>query len=739
MLLKKQINHDSKRNCYVISFPTEPAAAGVQAWLRTVSGTLSRGTRGLFLPVRSSMVFEAWATPSGITHRLIVPQIGAEHITSQLSTHGRGITVAKDENRPSVNWNAGSEVAMTRPLSQLRVGQDEELAASVLGALQPLLENELVLLQWVITPAPHEALPSKQPNFPTSKAGLTKALLNGQPSVSNDEISDRRAKLNEQNFLAVGRILAYSPDPAQSNNLVRRLESALSSVNNASTQLQFKARGARLIGEANSAATPLTFPAQFNISELSSLIAWPVGKLFVPGLTRGSSRQLFATAEVASEGRVLGTSTYSGHERPIALPYKYATRHMVVAGGSGTGKTAFLVNCFAQDVQKGYGAIVMDAGDSQSDETMFSGALSSIPLHRVKDSIVINVANESSSPVGFNIFEQTDPRTIADQMVHLFQGLFNDISGVWLPQLLYHGVYTLAAHGGLSFVDLSTLLYPQTPEEKEWAAYVISNVKDPNVRDWWARWQAMDLSKQQTRLEPLYNRIWQVLSRPEIINIIGQSKSTFSIQEALGENKIVLINLAGLSSDTAKIIGTLFMNAIWTSARRIKSPQPNYLYLDEFQVMTSNLSVNLDDLLSRARKHNLGLAMATQYFQEGVPKEVRSAAVNNALTKVIFRVGSEEARLWNAEFDRDLDNRDFKNLNNYEAYVRLGSETGVADVSLKTLTPQVPLGTTKAVRDFSRETYGRPLVDVVAEREQRRKVPKTSSKKKRPPIGVEEW
>lgn len=739
MLFKKQADHDSKRECYVISFPADLSADRVQAWLRTAAGVIASGRRGLLFPTRSSMVFEVWADPAGITHRIIVPTSGAEHITSQLRTHGRGITVAKDDNRPDVDWNAGSEVAMSRPLSQLRTGKDEELAASILGALQPLQEGESVLLQWVVTPAPIEPLPSKQPNFPNSRSSFTHALLNGATVPSSDEVSERRSKLSEQNFLAVGRVMAHSPNPVHASNLVRRVESALSSANNASTQLRYKARGARLKGESNSASTPLTFPAQLNIPELSSLIAWPVGNQFVPGLSRGSSRQLFATAEVASEGRILGTSTYSGHERPIALPYKYATRHMVVAGGSGTGKTAFLVNCFAQDIQKGYGAIVMDAGDSQSDETMFSGALASIPPHRVRDVIVINVANESSSPVGFNIFEQTDPRTIADQMVHLFQGLFNDISGVWLPQLLYHGVYTLAAHGGLSFVDLSTLLYPQTPDEKDWAAHVIGSVKDPNIRAWWSRWQAMDLSKQQTRLEPLYNRIWQVLSRPEIINIIGQSKSTFSIQDALEDNKIILINLAGLSSDTARIIGTLFMNAIWTSARRIKSPEPNYLYLDEFQVMTSNLSVNLDDLLSRARKHNLGLAMATQYFQEGVPREVRSAAVNNALTKVIFRVGAEEARLWNAEFDRDLDNRDFKNLGNYEAYVRLGSENGVADVSLTTLPPQKPLATKKAVRDFSRETYGRPLVDVVAEREQRRTAPKTSNKKKRPPIGVEEW
>lgn len=732
MRFKAQATRDAGRDIYSVTFPTELSSDHVLAWLRSIGGTLPRRTGGFF--ARDSLVFETWATSAGFTHRLMTPKGSAEYITSQLRAHARGITVSKDADRPSINWTAGVEVGMSNPLRQLRIAKHSDLSASLLAALAPLQDDEMMMIQWVVAPAPFERPPTSNEYVYSGEFSVRRSLL-GKLEASKDEVQDRRQKLTEQNLLGVGRVMVKAGSIKRSEELLRRVESSLSSANSDANYFKSRGRGVKLIQEANDAATPSLFPAQFTLSELAGVISWPIGQPFIPGLARGASRQLFATADVASEGRVLGKSTYSGHERLIALPYKFATRHMVVTGGSGTGKTAFLVNCFAQDVERGYGAVVMDAGDSQSDETMFSGALKSIPPERVKDVLVIDVANESSHPVGFNIFEQTDPRTVADQMVHLFQNLYSDISGVWLPQLLYHGVYTLAEHGGLSFVDLGTLLNPTTPDEKEWAEYVINGVKDPNIRDWWDRWRALGMDQQQTRMEPLYNRIWQVTSRPEIINIIGQSKSTFNISDVLAENKILLINLAGLSADTAKIIGTLFMNAIWTAARRFQAPQPNYLYLDEFQVMTASLSVKLDDLLSRARKHNLGLAMATQYFERGIPLEVRSAAINNARTKVIFRVGSEEARIWSAEFDKLVENQDFRNLNDYEALVRIASESGVADVTLATLKPRTSLGTERAVRQHSRVTYGRALSDVVSERQQRRVAPPNRPQPSRPPIG----
>lgn len=735
---KNQVIRDLNRETYLVTFPTELDADRVMAWLRSISGTLPRRSGSPFS--KDTLVFETWATPTGITHRLMIPKGAAEYVAAQLRTHGRGITVTKDDTRPSVEWTAGVEVGMSSPLRQLRVQKHSDLAASLLGSVQALQEEEVVLMQWVVTPAKFERLPAKDTYHPSADFQARRSLLFGPSEATNDELQDRRAKLQEQNLIGIGRIMSKASTPKRSNELVLRVESALSAANSSANYFKSRAKNKKLAADANEAASVLLFPAQFSLTELAGVIAWPIGTPFVAGLSKGAPRHLFATADVPTVGRILGDSNFPGHERPIALDYKYATHHVVVAGASGTGKTEFMKSGFAQDVANGYGAIVIDAGDSLSDETMFSGALRLIPENRVDDVVVMDVSAGRDRPVGFNVFEQGSPEVLADQIMKLFANLFNDTSGVWVQQLLYHGVYTLASQKGLTFVDLVPLLNPLTKAEEAWSAEVISKVKDPDIREWWKRWNAFDKASRERYIQPLYNRIWQLVSRQGVRDIIGQTSSSFNIKEVLEGNKILLINLAGLDEATASILGTLLVNAIWTNARQSQPKKANFLYLDEFQVMTANLPIHLDDLLSRARKHNLGLVMATQHFKDKIPVEVKSAAINNARTKVIFRVASEEARTWHAEFDGSVEQSDFKGLNNYEVMAQVASETGSTSVTLRTRPPQRPTGTERRVIAMSREKYGRPI-EAVAEERSARRVAEEKPTGKRPPIGFRptEW
>src|SRR4051812_28214523 len=54
----------------------------------------------------------------------------------------------------------------------------------------------------------------------------------------------------------------------------------------------------------------------------------------------------------------------------------------------------------------------------------------------------------------------------------------------------------------------------------------------------------------------------------------------------LSANKILLVSLAGLLTETASLLGTLLVNALWTAAQTISSEKANFLYLDEFQLKT---------------------------------------------------------------------------------------------------------------------------------------------------------
>lgn len=735
MRFKSQVTRDQSRESYLVTFPADLDAERVLAWLRSISGTLPKRSGSALS--KDTLVFETWATSAGITHRLLIPKNSAEYIAAQLRTHGRGITVTKDESRPTIEWTAGVEVGMSSPLRQLRIKKHSDLAASLLGSVQALQGDEVVMMQWVVTPAKFERMPSRDHYTSSADFKMHRALLSGPAEAGNDELNDRRQKLEEQNLLGIGRVLSKAESTKRSEELVLRVESALSAANSSANYFKSRPGNRKLIDQANEAASVMLFPAQFSLTELAGVIAWPIGSPFVAGLPKGSTRHVFATEDVPTEGRVLGDSNYPGHERAIALGYEYATQHMIVTGGSGTGKTVLLANCFAQDVAAGYGAIVIDASNSESSETMFQRSLLYIPQERMQDVIVMDIQADRLNPVGFNILDQGNPHVVADQVTELLTHLYSDTAGIWTKQLLFYGVNTLALKKGLTLADIVILLNPTTKEEKAWADELIASVKDRDTRDFWTRWKAFSQPDRDRYTQPLLNRIWQLISRPEVRDIISQSESSFQIKDVINENKILLVNLAGLPPETSSILGTLLVNAIWSAAQSLRPEKPNFMYLDEFQVMTEKLPLGLEDLLSRARKHNLGLAMATQFLEQ-IPAEVKRSAINNARTKIVYRVASQEARTWQSEFGKALEADDFMRVNPYEVVAHVASASGSTPVTMRTRPPLKATGYTRAVREMSRAVYGRPIATVEEERYSRRTAEHKKSSK-RPSIDAREW
>lgn len=733
---RSQRQHDHDRKTYLLTFPTDLDEERVMAWLRAISGTLHAGmTRITGVP---TIVFETWATDTGIVHRLKVPWQHGDYIAGQLRTLVEGINVTEDDTRPTPKWTRAIELGMARPSRQLRIASHADLAASLLASVQALDTDEVVMMQWVLTPAVPETLPSKDNHARSDDPSIT-ALLAGRHDALHDEIEDRRRKLEDQNLQGVGRIAAMAATDARAVHLIHRVEQSLASTrSNANAFKRQTIRHRALLERVNEAAAPLFFPAQFSISELTAVVAWPIGSPHVAGLPHGPTRHLAVTEDVPRVGRVLGHSNYPGHERPVALGYDHAVQHMYVGGATGTGKSTLMANSFAQDVANGYGGIVIDASNSDSNESLFSRALSYVPRERLDDVIVVDVNRTRANPVGFNVLDQGNPRMVVDQITDLFGHLYQDTKGVWTRELLFHGLYTLAEKPGMTFTDLTSLLTPRTPDEIAWADELVRSVTDPELLQFWQRWSNFNQSERDRYSQPLLNRAWQLISRPETRNIIGQSESSFKMVDVLRDNKILLVSLSGLPTETASLLGTLFVNALWTAAQSLTPNKPNFLYLDEFQLMT-RLPMGLDDMLARARKHKLGVTLGTQYLED-LPPELKNAVINNARSRVIFQSSAKEARTWQNEFGRQYVNEnDFIRIRKYEAIAQLATDSSIgAPITLRSLAPIPSTGVATQAAAISGNKYGRSLASVEAQMIERRKGTVTR-KTKRPPVGVREW
>ncbi|NQD39951.1 type IV secretion system DNA-binding domain-containing protein [Glutamicibacter halophytocola] len=734
MKIKSQRQFDLERQTYLLRFPADLAADRVAALLRVLASGIRPGiTR--FMGVET-IVFETRSNGAGITHRMIVPRPLAERITAQVRHHLPGVIIELDRTRTRPHWDDVIEVGMSNGSRQLSFNNATDLSTALLtAASQAMNQDEELVLQWVLSPSAFERFPSKEMPVASNGFGLVSSLL--QETASREEVEDRRAKLSEANFLAIGRIASVAKSRTRARYLNQGVFDVLKTADSHSTRFKLSVprdliEGSRRINEA---VTPWLFPAQVNVLELSALLGIPIGNPFIPGLPRPSARQLFATEEVARTGRLIGTSNYPGHKRPIALSYDQADKHAFIAGGTGSGKSTLMANWAAQDMANGYGVIVIDASNSDSEETLFNRTLSYVPHHRLSDVIVMDVNKSKDRPVGFNVFDQGHSHMVVDQISNLIQHLYSESKGVWTRELIHHGLYALIDHGNTTLMDLMTLIRPDTESEKVWAKSVIRSVKDVRIRRFWDDWLLLKEEERKTKSQPIYDRLWQFSNRPEIHNILGQEKSAFQTRDVLANNRILLVNLAGLPEETAGLLGTLIFQSLWTTAQGLSPEKTNFIYLDEVQQMTRT-SINLADLMARGRKHKFALVSATQYLEGSkIDDETKAAIINNTGTKVIFSISEREAKLWRGEFGKQVTYEDFVNNNRYDAYAKIAnSVNNGAPVSLTAIPPLAPFNLGELAKKLSDTKYGLP-VEQLEQQILNRRTPEPVPENQRPNFG----
>ena len=738
--LKTMRSVDDTRLSYELTFPSDLATAKVVTWVNALSGTLRSGP-GRLLSV-PTVAFEVWATDLGITHRLKVPRARAGYIVPQLRSLVPGMTVTPEDDEPEHKWTSAVELGQTNPSRTLNIHDAEALSTSVLTNMQNLRKGEALLLQWVVSPAPHEHLPKQGHDVGSSGYSVVGQLLAGSRSADKDEIADRRAKLAEPNFIGVLRVAARASDPRRAASLLANVRDSLTSIH--SPHNRFKKRfvtSRALIERVSRASGSVLFPAKLSATELVALISWPIGQPHIAGLPRSRTRHLAATGTVPRVGRVIARSNFPGTtNRMVALSPIESAQHLQVVGPTGSGKTALLTNLIAQDIQAGRGVILIESkGD------LFNAVLDRVPKERLHDVVLLDV-NDTDYPVGFNIL-QGSPYVVAADIQRLFDHLYpQDARGVRVRQGFYHLILTLMMSRGVSssmtFADLGPLALP-TADQQEFSDRVVRGVDHiEELAGWWHDITAMSKTQRETYFKPLADRIWQLSGRRSIRNIIGQSASTIDLRDVIRNKKILLVNLgrATQGTDTAGLLGSILLNSVWSSVQggAADPTNPTMLYLDELQDFL-NLPIAPADMFAQARSLGLAMTVAHQFLNQ-LTRELQDATQNNARSTVVFQTSADEARRFAKQFGRAVTEEDFMNQARFEVIMRLATEGGVsAPMTADTLPPVDATGLGDEVRRLSRATYGRPGTEVDEEVQRRRGAsPKSSASTKRT-FGGKNW
>jgi hypothetical protein len=406
------------------------------------------------------------------------------------------------------------------------------------------------------------------------------------------------------------------------------------------------------------------------------------------------------------------THTYIGrtsNQSAITLALQERLRHTVILGSTGVGKTTLLLNIVAQDIARGDGLLLLDPhGD------LAEYALSLVPKYRSNQVCYFNLTDHDF-PIGFNVLEDVAPdhrAVVADGGVSAMRAIWSDMWGPRMEQILRHSLMAL-----LETPNASLALLPRLLTDTEFRGRTVARVSNPLTRTFFERrFETWRDTYREEAIDPVLNKIDAFLFSPTILNVIGQAHSTLHFDKAMASGRVVIANLArGIIGETAShLMGALLLARVQAAGMaRALLPQeqrrPFHIIIDETQNFGTEV---IAQLLSEARKYGLSLTLATQ-FLAGLDDSLR-AALANAATLIVFRVGQEDATLLAPEFDRAHQNFNpyaLRLLQTGEAMVRVSGSEG--DLLALEDAPAI-CGIAEHVKKQSRRHYGMKREEVQA-------------------------
>ncbi len=447
-----------------------------------------------------------------------------------------------------------------------------------------------------------------------------------------------------------------------------------------------------------------------NADELIGLVHIPSEEVQSAKLVRNDVKTRAAPDIVAGmHGVHLGQNMHAGVATSVYLRPEQRLQHMHVIGTSGTGKSTLLFNLIKQDIENGRGVGVLDPHGDLVDHI-----LGIIPPGRINDVVLLD-PSDLDFPVGFNILQahsELEKTLLASDLVSVFRRLSTSW-GDQMDSVLSHAVLAfLESDTGGSLLDLRRFLL-----EPEFRASFLETVRDQEVVYYWQK--GFSHLTGNRSIGPILTRLEEFLTHKSIRYMVAQRENRLDLANVMDSGKIFLgkISHGAIGRENSHLLGTLLVSkfqqlAMARQAQAEKNRRDFILYVDEF---SNFITPSMAEILDGTRKYHLGLVLAHHELRQlEKDREVASAVMSNAYSRVCFRVGDQDARTLEAGFSH-FGAKDIQNLGTGEAVCRV--ERSDYDFNLTVPRAEYPNEADAAARrdeviEASRITYGRPRADV---------------------------
>lgn len=460
-------------------------------------------------------------------------------------------------------------------------------------------------------------------------------------------------------------------------------------------------------------------PITFNLKELTSIFHFPVGHAATMGIKESRSGTAVAPFEARDGSVCIGVNEYRGDVSKVFMKEIDRMRHLYVIGQTGTGKTGILLNMIAQDIKNGEGVCYIDphGNDIQT-------LLSMIPKERADDVIYFDPAY-TERPFGLNMLE-FDPRYpeqktfVINELMNIFNQLFDmkTTGGPMFEQYFKNSAGLVMDHpeSGSTLLEITRVL-----SDKAFRDMKLQHTTNPIIKQFWINAEKTTGEQGLENFVPYITSKFDTFISNEVMRpIVAQQHSAFNFRDIMDNKKILLVNLSKgrLGEINANLIGMIIVGKLQMAAlSRVdsfgKEYPPFYLYIDEFQNVTTP---SISSILSEARKYKLSLTVAHQYLAQ-LGDEIKGAILGNVGSMALFRISPEDATALEGRLKPTFTADDIIKLDNRHAIVSM-LVNGQPAKPFNIKTEDYMAGEKEIIeplKQLSYVKYGRPRVEVEGE------------------------
>ena len=548
-------------------------------------------------------------------------------------------------------------------------------------------------------------------------------------------------KLREQAFQVEMRLFVQAQTEARAQTILRRLISAYLLFNTTSGNqlkagaLPAKAHPLRISGAGGGLglglgrALPRNVgkPALLNVCELAGMWHMPVGETLELVERQGWERMIPLPETVANaQGAYLGESIKGSNRVAVSLSPEALNRNIFIIGKTQHGKTTIMEHIATHWMRDPARAVLVV--DPHGD--LAKRVIGLVPPERVQDVIYVDLADTARS-VALNLLDaegNADPDDIAEAFVDVGKALWQKYWGPRMLVPLGYGLRALAIanvhrqpEDQFTILALSTLLSCKSDVREAFLEREVLPDDRLGIREYFfGEFSDSSPSFREQVISPVLSKAHAFKRSAAIRNLVGQSRSTVHLFDAIRERKIIVLNANSglLRDDLAGFIGSLFLNVIrGVITRQTELPREERVRVsviaDEFQLMSG---ADFGSLLGELQKNGGNFVLGTQSLDNLHAIDEDGALVGRVFagvtTTIALQANGADARyLVETELDfKRLSPESLINLPPFHAYVKTIDANGqrLPVFSLAVAAPLKPDAEVVSAVQAGRQAYSVP-------------------------------